>query len=50
MKITVKVKDIKLKIDDNDNKPVIMYESHNNEVQKTIIIMCEQAIKLLEKK
>lgn len=50
MKIIVKVKDIEIEINDNDNTAVIKYESHNKEVQKTIKIMCDEAIKLLKER
>jgi hypothetical protein len=50
MKIKVKVKDIEIEVDDNDNNAVIKYESHNNEVQKTIKVMCEEVMKLLKER
>ncbi len=50
MKIRVKAKDIEIEVDDNDNNTVIKYESHNNEVQKTIKTMCEEAMKLLKER
>jgi hypothetical protein len=50
MRISVKVKDIEIEVDDNDNNAVIKYESHNNEVQKTIKVMCEEAMKLLKER
>ena len=51
MKITVKVKDIELLVDDNDNGSVIKYESsHNKEVQKTLKLMCEEAIRILKER
>jgi hypothetical protein len=48
MKISVRVKHIVIKLNDGDNNPVIKYESHNNEVQKTLRVMCEEAKKLLK--
>jgi hypothetical protein len=48
MKISVKVKHIIIKVDDNDNNPVIKYESCNNEVQKILIVMCDEVKKLLK--
>jgi len=50
MKITVKVKDIELEVNDSDNNPVIKYETNNKEVQKTLKIMCEEALKLLKER
>jgi hypothetical protein len=50
MRIKVKVKDIELEVDDNDSNTVVKYESHNNEVQKTIKVMCEQAMILLKER
>jgi len=50
MRIKVKVKDIELEVNDNDNNSVIKYESHNIEVQKTIKVMCEEAMKLLKER
>ena len=47
MKIVVKVKDIKIKINDKDTTAVVKYESHNKEIHKTIKIMCEEANSLL---
>jgi hypothetical protein len=48
MKISVRVKHIVIKVNDNDSNTVIKYESHNNEVQKTLKVMCEEAKKLLK--
>lgn len=48
MKITVKVKNVEISIDDSDNNAVIKYASHNLEVQKTIQVMCDECIKLLK--
>ena len=50
MRIKVKVKDIEIEVDDNDNNAVIKYESHNNQVLKTIKVMCEEAMKLLNER
>jgi len=50
MKIRVKVKDIELEVDDYDNSSVIQYETNNKEVQKTLKIMCEEALKLLKER
>jgi len=50
MKITVKVKDIELEVNDSDNNSVIKYETYNKEVQKTLKIMCEEALKLLKER
>ena len=50
MKISVKVKDIEIFVDDNDNNAVIKYGSHNEEVQKTLKIMCKEAIEILKER
>jgi hypothetical protein len=50
MRIKVKVKDIKIKVDDNDNNTVIKHESHNKEVHKTIKLMCEEAMKFIKER
>jgi hypothetical protein len=50
MRIIVKVKDIEIKVNDNDNTAVIKYESHNSELQKTIKVMCDEATKLLKER
>lgn len=50
MRIFVKIKDIEIEVDDKDNNSVIKYESHNKEVQKTLKIMCDEAIKLLKER
>lgn len=50
MKISVKVKDIKLEVNDCDNSAVIKYKTNNKEVQKTLKIMCEEALKLLKER
>lgn len=46
MRITVKIKDIKIHLDDCDNSAVVKYGSHNKELQETIKVMTEQCIKL----
>lgn len=46
MKITVKLKDIKIVVNDFDNNAVLKYESHNKQVQETIKVMCDNCIKL----
>jgi hypothetical protein len=48
MKISVRIKHIVIKVDDNDSNTIIKYENHNNEVQKTLKVMCEEARKLLK--
>jgi hypothetical protein len=50
MRIKVKVKDIEIEVDDSDNNAVIKYTSHNIEVQNTIKVMCEEAMKLLKER
>ncbi len=49
MRIKVKVKNIEIEIDDSDNNAAIMYSQHNAQVQATIKVMCQEAIKILEK-
>jgi hypothetical protein len=48
MRIKVKVKDFEIEVDDHDNNAVIKYEMYNEELQKTIKAMCEEAIKFLK--
>ena len=48
MKIIVKVKDIELEVNDSDNTSVIKYESYNSEVQKTIMLLCKEAVEILK--
>ena len=50
MKITVKIKDVEICIDDQDNTAVIKYGSHNKEVQETIKVMTEQCLRLYKER
>jgi hypothetical protein len=45
MKITVKVQDIEICVDDSNINPIIKFYS---EVQKTIELICNEALKLLK--
>ena len=48
MRILVKVKDIEIEINDNDNSAVVRIEPCNRELQKTIQIICAEAVKILK--
>lgn len=50
MKITVRVKDIELEVNDNDSNPVVKHESFNKELCKTIKLMCDECLKLLKER
>lgn len=50
MRIIVKVKDIEIEVNDNDNTAIIKYESHNLELQKTIKVICDEVKKILKER
>lgn len=50
MKITVRIKDIEIEVNDNDNCAVIKYEIANKELHKTIKLICEEALKILKER
>jgi len=50
MRITVRVEDIEISIDDSDKSAVIMHDNYNKEVVKAIKVVCEEALKLLKER
>jgi hypothetical protein len=50
MKISVKVKDIEILVDDQDSNSIIKCEPYNRELQKTITLICQEAMKLLKER
>ena len=48
MKITVRVKDIEIVVD--DNAPSIKFDYISKDVLKTISLMCEECMKLLKER
>jgi hypothetical protein len=50
MRISVKVKDVVVEMDDNSDLTLVKYEPHNKEIQKILKIMCEEAIKILKER
>jgi len=51
MKITVKVDEVSICIDESDNpakdkKATLAFERQTNQIQSTLRVMCEEAVKL----
>lgn len=50
MRIHIKVKDIEIEVNDYDNNPVVRHKPYNEELCKTLEVMTNQAIKILNER
>ena len=50
MRIHIKVKDIEIEVNDYSDSGILGYNHHNSEICKTLEVMTNQAIKILNER